>query len=392
MTATLTLAAPDTAPLAQLAALVAETGLDTAKSAIITERFADYETKAAEWAEKAQALTVTNEGQKAEMKMAREGRLFLRQLRLAVENTRKELKDDYLQGGRAVDAVAKHLIGLIQPTEKYLEEQEGFAVRAAAERKEALRARRHAALADYTADPNVYALADLSEESFMELLNGFVAAREAKIAAELKAEADQLAAAESEQLRLAVEAEAREAQQMENERLKAEATEREAAMKAERQAAEQARLDAERKAAELRRVADEKAAAERRQIEATAQAEREAAAVVAAAEKAAIDKEYQEALAAAEALRRAAADKEAATLKAKQASEVKEAADIKARAAAEKKAQAAPDREKLLALAAVLSAVAMPSLATAEAQQIIADVQGLLGKVNTYILKKAVEL
>lgn len=348
MSATLALAEP----LTPLAALVAETGLDTTKAAIITERFADYETKAAEWAAKASALAVTDEGQKAEMKMAREGRLFLRQLRLAVENTRKELKDDYLQGGRAVDAVAKHLIGLIQPTEKYLEEQEGFAVRAAAERKEALRARRHAALADYTADPNVYALADLTEEAFMELLNGFFAAREAKLAAELKAEADCVAAAEAEQVRLAAEAQAREAQRLENERLKTEAAEREVAMKAER----------------------------------------EAAAAIAAAEKAAIDKEYQEALAAAEALRRAAAEKEAAERKAKQAAAAKIVADAMARAEAEKKAQAAPDRDKLLALAAVLSAVTLPALATPEAQQIIADVEGLMGKVNAYILKKASEL
>lgn len=377
MSTTITLAEPTNA----LALLVADTGLDATKAAVITERFADYETKAAEWATKAAALTVTDESQKAEMKMAREGRLFMRQLRLTVESTRKELKDDYLQGGRAVDAVAKHLIGLIQPTEKYLEEQEGFAVRAAAERKEALRATRYAALAEYTADPNVYALAELSEEAYMELLNGLFAAREAKQeAARKQAEADRLADEEAEIARAADAAE-RIRVRAENERLQAEAAQREAAMKAEREAAEQARLKAEWDAAELRLAAEKKAAAERRTIEAKA-----------AADKAAADALLRQEREAAEELRRVAAEKAAAELKAKQAADAKIAADAKARATAEKKALTAPDRDKLLALAAVLNAVMLPTLATPEAQQIMADVQGLMGKVNAYILKKADEL
>lgn len=361
----LTLTAPE--PTTQLAALVAETGLSLDKSAIITARFSDYETKSADWAAKSLALCITDESQTAEMKMAREGRLFLRGLRLSVESTRKELKDDYLQGGRAVDNVAKYLTGLIQPTEKYLEEQETFAIRAAAERREARRAARHAALVEYTADPNVYVLADLSEEAFMELLNGFVAAREAKIEAERKAEADRVAAAEAETARVAAEAAAREAQRVENEGLKAEATAREAAMTAEREAADTARIAAAQAAEALRRKDAEKAADERRKIEAAA-----------AAERAVAEEELRKEREAAEALRLAAAAIEAAA-----------ATEAAARATAEKKAQAAPDREKLLALAALLDTVALPELATPEAKQIIADVKALMGKVQDYILKKA---
>ncbi len=383
----------------ELAVIVAQSGLTESKSAVIAERFADYEAKASEWAEKSKALTVTDEGQKAEMKMAREGRLFLRQLRLTVESTRKELKEEYLQGGRAVDGVAKYLVGLIQPIEDHLQEQENFAVRAAAARKEKLKAERHTALAPYTADPNVYALADLSEEAFTELLNGLLAAKEAREEAARKAEADRLAAVEAERIQLEKEAAEREAQRAENERLKAEAAEREKVLATERAEAERQRQEveanaaAERAAAEQERVKVERAAAEqRRQLEEKAAADRREIEAKAAKEKAAAEELLRQERATAEKLRQEAAAREAAELKAKQEAQAKAAADEKARIAAEKKAKAAPDREKLLALIGTLNAVVLPELATPEAQQIIANVRGLIGKVNTYIQSKAEEL
>ena len=50
--------------------------------------------------------------------MAREGRLFLAQKRIDVEKARKALKEQSLRKGQAIDAIAKFLTSLIEPTEK----------------------------------------------------------------------------------------------------------------------------------------------------------------------------------------------------------------------------------------------------------------------------------
>lgn len=365
----------------ELALIIATAGLDEAKSEVLTEKFSTYFALAAEWAEKAKALTVTTESQVAEMKMAREGRLFLRAKRLAIEQARKELKEQSLREGRAIDTVAAQLKALIDPTEDYLHEQEQFAVRAAAERLERLRVTRHEALAPYTADPSVYALADLSEEAFTELLNGLLAAKEARAEAARKAEAQRLADAEAERIRLEAEAVARQTQRLENERLRAEALETERVL-----AAERAAVAAERAAAELA------AAEERRQAAAAAAAERQLLLEQAAQQQAAADAELRKERAAAEQLRQQAAAKQAAERQAREAAQAQLAAAEKARVAAEKKAKAAPDREKLLALSQVLNGVALPELATPEGQQILTSVRGLLDKVTTYIHSKAEEL
>lgn len=336
--------------------IIEQTGLSESKAGIITERFANYEEKAAEWSELAKGLIVTDENDRAKMKMARDGRLFLRQLRLNVEATRKELKEEYLQGGRAVDHVAKHLVSLIAPTEDYLQEQETFALRAATARKEALRVRRHEALQTYTADPNIYSLTELSEEAFSELLNGFVLAKQAREEAAQQAEIARVAALAAETERLAAEVKAREAQRIENEQLRKEAAEREAALAAER--AENTRK--QREAAEK-----------------------------AATEKAAADAELQKERAATEVLRHAAAEKVAAEKATAERAVAEAAATERKRVATEKKAAAAPDREKLTALIAAIEALSLPTLATVEAQEIISNVRGLLSKVTGYITTKA---
>ena len=53
--------------------------------------------------------------------------------------------------------------------------------------------------------------------------------------------------------------------------------------------------------------------------------------------------------------------------------------------AAEKKANAAPDKAKLLSLAARIDAIEMPTLAADEGQRIIAQTRELLAKVTAYI-------
>ena len=118
----------------RLEKLVSESDLDSTKAAVLLENFRDYFQIASEWEVKARAIVVTDAGQKAEMDMARVGRLFLREKRLAVEKTRKSLKEQALREGKAIDGIANVLKAVIVPIEQYLGEQENFVkIQAAAE-------------------------------------------------------------------------------------------------------------------------------------------------------------------------------------------------------------------------------------------------------------------
>lgn len=231
----------------QLQVIVDESGLETTKAKVLLEKFRDYFDIAAEWETKAKTLVVTNEFQTAEMAMARTGRLFLRDKRLSVEKCRKELKEQSLREGKAIDGIANVLKSVIVPIEEYLEKQEKFVeIRADAER----------------------------EAKRLEI--------ERRMALEEEAERKKQAE-EQERIRL------------ENIKLKAEAEEREKAAELERQkqakilSDQKAKADAERKAIEDKarkeieaaelslRVEREKAEKEKRATEEKARKEREAA-------------------------------------------------------------------------------------------------------------------
>lgn len=110
----------------QLVEIVESSGLEKSKAQYILENFQDYFTIAADWEKKAQAIVVTKADQKAEMKMAREGRLFLKEKRVALEKARKELKEQSLREGKAIDGIANVLKALIVPIEQYLQNQENY--------------------------------------------------------------------------------------------------------------------------------------------------------------------------------------------------------------------------------------------------------------------------
>lgn len=110
----------------QLEVIVKESQLEPTKAQYILENFKNYFELAAEWEAKAKTLIVTDASQKAEMEMARTGRLFLREKRIAVENSRKKLKEQSLREGKAIDGIANVLKALIEPIEEHLERQEKF--------------------------------------------------------------------------------------------------------------------------------------------------------------------------------------------------------------------------------------------------------------------------
>lgn len=128
----------------QLQVIVKESGLEPTKGQFILEKFTEYFDMASEWEIKARNIVVTKPDQKAEMEMARTGRLFLKEKRVAVEKARKELKEQALREGKAIDGIANVLKALIVPIEEYLERQkiEDMAQAEREKRDEALRLER----------------------------------------------------------------------------------------------------------------------------------------------------------------------------------------------------------------------------------------------------------
>lgn len=334
----------------ELIKVVETSGLEEQTGSYIKEKFLPFFEQAEEWNRKAKTLVVTDINQKHEMQMARAARLALREIRINADKTRKELKEDSLRYGKAVQGVYNVIEYLIAPTEKYLEEQEKFAEIQEAKRKSELKADREMQLQPYMEYvPYGLPLGDMKEDEFSKLLTGAKLQLEAKIEAEKKAEQERIA-------REKAEAEERERIRLENEKLKAERAEAEKKM-----AEERAKVEAERKAAE------EKARKEREAAEAKLKAER--------AERERLQAEIKA--------------KEEAELKAKRDAEAKAEAERKAQALAEKKAKAAPDKAKLKDFAEFINNISYPEVKSEEAVKIISDAKGLLAKVSTYIIEKS---
>lgn len=268
----------------QLEIIVKESGLVATKAEIILAKFKNYFELASEWERKARSIIVTDASQEFEIQQARAGRLLLRQKRLDVEKTRKELKEQALREGKAIDGIANVLKGLIEPIEEYLDKQERFvqiqqAKKAEADRienerkaeidrleKDRLdsveRFRRESCLPykQFWKSENP-SFREMPDDDFKKMLN------------ELKSSKDHYDK-EQEKIRL------------ENERLKQEQIAANKKADEERKAAEakaaaeraeaQRKLDEERAKAKAEKdAADKKAAAERKKIEDAAKADRE---------------------------------------------------------------------------------------------------------------------
>lgn len=221
----------------QLQVIVKESGLEPTKAKYILEKFQNYFEIASEWEIKARTIKVTNETQTTDMEMARVGRLFLREKRIVVENVRKELKEQSLREGKAIDGIANVLKALIVPIEEYLEHQEKFVEIQEEKKREALR---------------------LEIEKRLE---------EEQIAKE-KAYAEELEKKRIENERLKKEAEVREKKMAEERKKQEEILVKERA-KAEADRKQQEKLLAEQKAkAEAeRKIAEEKVRKEREEQE-----------------------------------------------------------------------------------------------------------------------------
>lgn len=201
---------------------------DRAKSLI--EAFGAPFNEAGEILATYQDIVVTDESQVDAMKLARDNRLTLKKVRTTVENRRKELKEDSLRTGKAIDVVAKFIKDTIQPAESYLEEQEKFAELQEAKRILEKKNERIEALKPYCENPFSFEyLGEMDDDEFAKLL------KEQKEAYDLKKAQEE--AYEREQQRILEEKEAEEARiREENEILRKQAQAREAEIEKEREA------------------------------------------------------------------------------------------------------------------------------------------------------------
>ncbi len=271
---------------------------------------------------------------------AKDLRLSYVKIRTGTADIHKKAKEFYLNGGRFVDGWKNAQLFASGEKEKTLKAIEDHFENQEKERFERLRVERVNLLKPYT-EIEPLALGHMQQDVFDNYLAGVKLAHDQKIAAEKKAEEDCIAKEKAE-------AEEREKQRLENIRLKEEAIERERLAEIERK--KQAKL-----------LADQKAKADAERIER-------------------------------ERLEKEIADKKAADEKAKRDAELKIIAEQKAKAAAEKKAKLAPDKVKLLAFGQALNDVPRPEIKSIEAAAIMSNINGLLVKVNNYIIENANKL
>lgn len=167
----------------------------------------------AELSAKYMGIKVSNPQDIENYKLARVARVEIKNRRVEVEKTRKELKADSLEYGRKVDAEAKRITALLEPIETYLTSQEKIVedekerIRLAeAQKKDDETRRRLKVLSEYLVQVLPQDIADMPEEQFNVMYNS---------AREKFAVAEKIKRDEEDRLKAAAEA-----QRIEAERLK----------------------------------------------------------------------------------------------------------------------------------------------------------------------------
>jgi len=307
--------------------------------------FRGFFEEADRWKKEASAIT--------NPKTARAARLELKGLRVAAEKKRKELKEDSLRMGRAIDGANNILKAIIIPLEKSLEDIEKEEERRIAAEEAARTAKRVEEYRGFHDESLPFPdLSGMTDEQFSATLKNAKTLHELKEKERARIEAERLQKEKEE-------AEAREKQRLENIRLKKEAEAREKQIAKEREEAAKERAKAEAKAKKEAEAREAKLAAERAKVE--AKAKKEAAA-------------------------RRAAEEEAQKLKeAEEARREKEAAEKAAKEKAAKEKAAAPDRDKILAFAKSIRGIEAPSVKSDEAKEVCLNITDKIEKFAKWI-------
>jgi len=283
------------------------------------------------------ALGITDEA----TKKARDLRLRYVKLRTGTAEIHKGAKAYYLNGGRFVDGWKNAQAFSASGKETELEKIEKHFELIEQEKKRKIHEARKVELAPYVEDVAMYGLKEMSESGYKELLESSKIAHQSRIDAEKKAEDD----------RIKKEIEDRKEQARivkENEDLKKEADARDKALAIERKKAEddKKKLEADQ-AAKLKAERD---ARDKVQAELAKRQEEESSA--------------------------------------KRAEE-----EIALKAEADKiKAERAPDKKKLEQLAVEITQIALPTLQSDEAKEILKNCVVLLNKTSNYIKEQTINL
>lgn len=178
----------------QLQVVAQESGLEPSKTEVLLSKFGGYFAEAKAIAQGAKDIVVKDETDITTMAIAKEKRLDLKRIRVEAEKTRKELKEQSLREGRAIDGIANVIKALIVPVEEHLEAQEKFAERLIAQKEADTERYRFSELSRYVDDASVYSLhpKNLSDEAFEKLLENSRFAFEAKKKAEEQAEKERI--------------------------------------------------------------------------------------------------------------------------------------------------------------------------------------------------------
>jgi len=183
---------------------------------------------------------------------ARQERLALREIRIAKEKVRKQVKEDALREGKAIDKIANFLDSVIEPMEKYLLDQEEYGKRLQEKIQAEQRDLRMCEFGKYIEFlPPGVDLGTIAEEEHAKLLLYAKAQWNEREAEQNRIENERI---EREQR----EAADREAMRAENDRLRKEAAEQAEILAKERAEVERLRAEQEAKEqAERERIAAE---------------------------------------------------------------------------------------------------------------------------------------
>lgn len=326
----------------QLMVVVEQSSLDLNDKQSLLNIFTPYFNQADEWTAKAKDIVITDASQIDLMQQARQARLMLKDIRVNVEKTRKQLKEDSLRKGKAIDGIANVIKYLVEPVEDHLEKQEKFVEIQERQRLESRKEERVKQLVALEVEGiEFYDLLNMNEDNFQILVNNSTLIYDNKIELRKKAEAERIAKEKAE-------LEERERIRKENEKLKAEKEIREKELAKERE-----KIEKEKE--ELRIIAEK----EKKKLEAAA-------------------RKAQEEKARAEAELRA---KEEIERKKKEAE--KEAA---------RQAKLAPEKDKLIALAKILDNIEYPSMDSDEGAKLLQETIKRIKDVSLFITKSANKL
>ena len=107
---------------------IEENDLPKSLTQALVSAFEPFWIQASEIVSEAKNITVSSELDKKSMSKARELRIKLKNIRVSADNQRKELKEESLRTGNAIQGAYNVLKFLIVPMEEYLEKQENYAV------------------------------------------------------------------------------------------------------------------------------------------------------------------------------------------------------------------------------------------------------------------------